>query len=290
MNGVGSLESAGRTGVDESGSRALLGKAFAITGGSRGIGLACARSVLEAGGSVGIQARRREVLERAAHDLSSVSPEGEAAVVAVSGDAAVPEDARRLVDAVVERHGRLDGLVVGAGTQRPVDILTSSADDWRGALDGNLLPAVVGCQAAVPHLESGGSIVFLGSVAALRGSDVSIPYAVAKAGLSLIAKQLAAKLGRQGIRVNCVVAGSVATDMLDRAYEDAAAAGNDSAESMHARAAAGTALGRVAEPVELARIVAFLLSPAASFVTGVDIVADGGHMATLGKAIAAEEG
>ena len=259
------------------------GKAVAVTGGSSGIGLACAHAVVRGGGSVAIQARRPDPLARAARDLASSAARGPDAVVAVPGDANDPDQARALVDAGLDRFGRLDGFVAGDGIQRPVDLLESGADDWRAAIEGNLVSAVVGCQTVADRLEPGGSIVLLGSVAAFRGSEVSLPYAVAKGGLALLAKSLAGKLGSRGLRVNCVVVGTVDTAMLDGAFRNVAGGDEQEARRLIARAAAACALGRIGQPEEVAEVVAFLLSRRASFVTGSEVLVDGGHLATLGR-------
>jgi meso-butanediol dehydrogenase/(S,S)-butanediol dehydrogenase/diacetyl reductase len=258
----------------------LAGRVFAIPGGSAGIGLATARVVLREGGLVAIQGRRAERVDAAVAELEALHG---GAAIGIAGDAADPEGAAQLVDAAVGRFGRLDGLVVAAGVQAPVDLLASSPSEWSAAIDGNLIPAVVASQAAVPRLQAGGSIVFLGSIASLRGSDVSTPYAVAKGGLSLLARALAARVGRAGIRANCVIAGSIATEMLSSTFEAVAAAAGGSAQALVDAAAQASPAGRIAKAEEVAELIAFLLSDRGSFVNGADVVVDGGHVAALGK-------
>lgn len=197
----------------------LAGRVVAITGGSRGIGYATAKAVIRGGGRVGIQARRADVLKTASAALAEIDPRGGESVVAVVGDATQLGAAEGFLDAVVERFGHLDAFVAGAGVQRPVQLLRSTPEDWSTALRGNLVSSVMGCQAAVQRLSSGGAVIFIGSTAGARGSTVSIPYAVAKAGLSIVARSLAEELGSRGIRILCAVVGAVDTEMLHATYQ-----------------------------------------------------------------------
>jgi NAD(P)-dependent dehydrogenase (short-subunit alcohol dehydrogenase family) len=264
------------------------GPVVVLTGASSGIGLACAETIVRDGGAVGILARRPDVLAGATKQIEGQAGDRDA-VVAVSGEAGNPAAVAELAEETISRFGRIDGFVIAAGTQRPVDVLESDPSEWLAAIDANLIPAVVGCQVAARVLRQGGSIVLVGSVASLRGSDVSLPYAVAKSGLSLLARNLSRRLGASGIRVNCVIAGSIATAMLTDTYRTVAGS-HDGAEKMVERAARSTALGRIAEPAEVAEVIAFLLSERASFVTGTDVVVDGGHLAAFGALREAAQG
>ncbi len=242
----------------------LNGKTVIITGASSGIGAAAARLFAAEGAAVILGARR---VER----LAAIAAEIEAAGGAVAFQATdVTDDAQvdALVDLALESFGRLDAAFNNAGATGALSPAPEMATQtWRAALDVNLTSAFFAARRQIPAIKAagGGSIVFTSSfVGPCAGLPGMAAYAAAKAGLVGLTHALAAEHGADGVRVNALLPGGVLTEM----------AGEDPnflawVRSIHA-------LKRMATPEEIAEAALFLLSDAASFVTGAAIRADGG--------------
>ena len=239
----------------------LAGRAFVVTGASRGLGLASARVLVAEGAHVVLAARSADAVRAAADDLGAVG---------VAADLADPATPDRLVAAAQQAYGRLDGALVSVGGPPAGPALALTDDQWRGAFDSVFLGAVRMCRAVVEALPAAG-----GSLALVLSTSVRAPLSGLAAsnglrpGLGMLAKTMADELGPRGVRVNGLLPGRVLTDRL---RELGAAEGDVPAD---------IPLRRYGAPEEFGRVAAFVLSPAASYLTGAMVPVDGGAMRAL---------
>ncbi len=244
-----------------------------ITGGSKGIGLGCAKVFARYGCSVTIAARGERDGQAAAR---SIVDEGGKAVY-VRCDVTSEDDVRSLVDGTVERLGRLDCFVNNAGWHPPAMTIDEiSVADFEKLLRLNLTSTFMGCKYAVPHLrKTRGCIINMSSEVALMGQSDAPSYVSSKAGQIGLTKALAVDLGPEGVRVNAVCPAGVMTPLMkewaDTQYDPKAAL--EMVGGWHL-------LGRMATIEEIGEVCAFLASDEASFITGQAICPDGG--ASLG--------
>lgn len=241
----------------------LSGKVAFVTAGATGIGLGCARAIVEAGGRVMICARRAETLEAAAAELGE-----NAAWVAcdVTDDASV--DAA--VAATLERFGRLDLAVNSAGTGTVGPLVETATSEFLRVMETNLTGAFrcLRAEARAMIAGGGGSIVNVSSIAGAITHPWMGPYCVSKAGLDMLTRCAADELGEHGIRVNSVLPGVVKTPMA-AALSEIPVSREEYLRRMP--------ISRIGEPRDIGAFVAFLLSDDASWVTGQLIAIDGGH-------------
>ncbi|MFI0218923.1 SDR family oxidoreductase [Streptomyces lydicus] len=242
----------------------LTDRTYIVTGATRGLGFATARELVADGANVVISGRTEESAAKAAAAL------GERAhgVAADNADAQTPD---RLVAAARQRFGRLDGVLISVGGPPPGSALDNTDDQWQAAFESVFLGAVRLARTAAAELAEGGVIAFVlsGSVhEPISGLTISNGL---RPGLAGFAKSLANELGPRGIRVLGVLPGRIAADRMTQLD---ALSGDP--EGSRARNSAAVPLGRYGEPEEYGRVAAFLLSPAASYVTGVMVPVDGG--------------
>jgi NAD(P)-dependent dehydrogenase (short-subunit alcohol dehydrogenase family) len=246
------------------------GKTVLITGGSSGIGLGTAQHMIEAGANVVLAARTSERLDTAVKELDAGDR-----VLGVTTDVSDTGDLDRLIATTKERYGSLDGVFANAG----VAVFGRGADaaeaDFDQVIGTNLKGVFFTIQKALPLLADGGAIVVNASWLTHRGMAFTPLYSASKAAVQSLARTLAADLAPRGIRINSISPGFIQTPMFD---------GISPTEEAREGARGQVPLGRLGQPGDIAEAVAFLLSDRASYITGQDLLVDGGliHSIPLG--------
>jgi glucose 1-dehydrogenase len=249
----------------------LEGRVFVITGGAQGIGEACARRLVQDGASVALwdmadgpgQALATELGERAAYVHCNVASKAEV-------DAALA--------ATLARFGGVHGLVNNAGIFRAANFLDITEADWDAVIDVNLKGSFLVGQAVARELVArgrsgsagGGAIVNMSSVNGTLAIPTIASYNASKGAINQLTRVMALSLADQGVRVNAVAPGTIATELARSAVL--------TSDEARQRIMSRTPMKRLGEPAEIASVVAFLLSDAASYMTGEIVVVDGGRM------------
>lgn len=238
-----------------------------LTGASGGIGSALAAALAAAGHRLVLSALHAGDLEALAAELAG----GGAQVATIAGDVGERRLGEAAVALAVDRFGRLDHLVTGAGASRPVPLVEMDDAEWDRLVDVNLSAVFRVSKAAARRLIAqgqGGSIVHISSIAHANGG-ANLAYGAAKGGVATLTYGMAQQLGRHGIRVNAVAPGIIDTPMVRNGFAE-------QFDALVEGAGLRTPLGRLGRPEDVANVIAFLLSPGAAFVTGALIPITGG--------------
>ncbi len=239
------------------------GKTVAILGGNSGIGRAAAIGFAAEGARLAITGRDPVTLEKVAEETGAL---------AIRSDIVSIADSKAALDRIRETLGLIDVLFVNAGIGGFAPVAEVSPELWDQLHGVNLRGCFFACQAALPHLQDGGSIVVTGSIGSVLAVPGNAAYASAKAGLRAVVRILATELLPRRIRVNMVSPGPTETPLINRNPGMSA----DAVDHLRQQMIAAVPMHRMGEPEEVARAVLFLASSEASFITGADLFVDGG--------------
>ncbi|KAK9806435.1 hypothetical protein WJX73_007252 [Symbiochloris irregularis] len=256
-------------------ARRLQDKVAIVTGAAKGVGRGCAEALSEEGCKVVIADIDTTAAEKTAKDLSEKYG---TAATAVQCDVRSKAETESLVATAVQHFGGLDIMVSNAGIVKAADFLEMTEEDWDSTINVNLKGVFLSGQAAARQMVKqneaspgrGGAIINMSSVNALLAIPTLASYNASKGGIGSLTRCMSLALAPHSIRVNAVGPGSIMTDMLAKVANDKAAMN---------KLMSRTPLGRVGDPVEVGRVVAFLASDASSYVTGETIFCDGGRLA-----------
>ena len=253
----------------------LKGKVAVVTGGTEGIGRATALKLAQEGAKVAICARRAEPLGKTADEIRKTGAE----VLPMPADMSKAEDIERFMNAVVGHFGRIDILVNNAGTSARGRFLEVDDATWSADLELKLFGAIRCTRLAVPHMkkQGGGRIINITISSAKQPGAQSMPTSVSRAAGLALTKALSKEYAADNILVNTVCIGKIKSGQHERRYEREGI----SAGEYYGQMARDIPLGRVGEAAEVANVIAFLASDAASYVTGSSINLDGGISGVL---------
>lgn len=256
----------------------LKDKVFLVAGASKGLGFAIASRLAAEGAKVSVCSSDSERIQSAVQQLLTLTD-----CIGVQCDARNAEDINEWVRQSIAHFGRIDGLVVNAGGPPPGQFEQFDDDAWQNAFNLTLMSAVRMIRSVLPVMreQKSGSILTLTSSSVKEPIDYLLLSNVMRSGVTSLAKSLSKTEAQYGIRVNNLVPGLIATDRMKNLDKLQAQVNHRTTEEQHAFTASAIPLGRYGHPGEFANAAAFLLSDAASYITGATLVADGGTMKTV---------
>jgi NAD(P)-dependent dehydrogenase (short-subunit alcohol dehydrogenase family) len=245
----------------------LRSRVALVTGGSKGLGKAMARGLAEAGAQIAISSRHEDELKQAAAEISKGT---DVKVAYFKADMSKRDEVRQLADRVLAEFGKVDILINNAGGNKigPIDKIAD--EDWDYTVEVNLNSCMALTRALVPQMKERrwGRVIYISSILGLAGKEERNAYCATKSALLGLARANALDLGEYGITVNCLCPGPFLTDLPGKLL-------NDAQKKLFA---SRTALGRWAEPRELAGPALLLASDAGGYITGTSITVDGGTL------------
>lgn len=258
----------------------LHGRVALVCGSTRGIGRAVAKALSQEGARVAVNGRHQDSTSRAARELEAETGH---TVVAAPADVTAPDQARDVVERVARELGRLDILFCNAAGPPAAPVREQPPEAWRQAVEMNLLSTVHLATAAVPLMRKvqWGRIVCLASVAAKQPLPGLILSTTARAGVLGFSKALADEVAAEGITVNVVCPGYIATERITELTQTRAKRERRALEEVVKDTITGIPLGRMGKPEEIAAAVAFLASDKASYITGAVLQVDGGFTRSI---------
>lgn len=253
----------------------FVDKTALVTGGAQGIGAATVELLCELGARTAILDRDEEQGQALVNRLAG---RGLAASFHAC-DVASAEEVENATQAVVRQHGALHVLVHSAGIQRYGDVVSTSMQEWRETFAVHVDGCFHAVRSALPHMvaSGGGSVVIVGSVQCVTAVAGSAAYVTAKHALAGLARSVALDFAKRNVRANCIMPGAVDTPMLRWSANL-----STDPQAVLAGCARAHPLDRIAQPIEIARAIAFLASDWASFITGAALAVDGGMLVPTG--------
>jgi NAD(P)-dependent dehydrogenase (short-subunit alcohol dehydrogenase family) len=244
-------------------------KTALITGGGEGIGKATALLFCKEGAKVGITGRKKEKLVEVAKEA-----EGSGEIVALPGDVSKEDDVKRTVEEFVKRFNKIDILFNNAGILEAGNVITTPVESWDKTIDINVKGMFLMCKYVVPHMikNGGGSIINNSSVAGFIGCQNALAYSTSKGAVMEFTRCLAMDHVKEGIRVNTICPGFIRTKM----NEDFIGNPPDAQKKLDEMAAQIVPMGKRGEPIDIAYGVLYLASDESRYVTGTELVIDGG--------------